>query len=463
MAEHIVDLDDWEEYDPSKGSFVHHMIAGSAAGVAEHICMFPVDTYKTHQQFEGTRASGVGSFFDLARREGFTRLWRGSPAVLVGCIPSHAAYFSSYEVCKEKFGANGEGHHPVAAAASGAVATTLHDAVLTPLDVVKQRLQLGYYGGIRDCVRTMLREEGPRAFFRSYPTTLFMNMPYAATVVASNESLKKVLTRDGEAPGLATFFVAGGGAAALAAAATCPLDAVKTRLQTSSLLERPPPPPPPSQPKGAGASAAAAAAANAAASAPVAPATAATVTSSSASSSSTTASSSRAASVVAPTLPASTAAPSSVASSSSLPSSSASSASSALRSTAPSSSLMRRLWESTPLAKMSAAAYHPLRQTTQVALLYTSSQAAATATPAAPIGGAAATPKRPFTTGPQASAIGAVEMARRMWTTEGSGAFFRGVRARMAVHAPSGAISWATYETVKAMLVANAAAGGQLR
>ena len=35
---------DWEEY--KSGSFVHHMIAGSAAGVSEHVLMFPLDTYK---------------------------------------------------------------------------------------------------------------------------------------------------------------------------------------------------------------------------------------------------------------------------------------------------------------------------------------------------------------------------------------------------------------------------------
>lgn len=38
--------EDWEEWDHTKGSFVHHMIAGSAAGVLEHTAMFPFDTYK---------------------------------------------------------------------------------------------------------------------------------------------------------------------------------------------------------------------------------------------------------------------------------------------------------------------------------------------------------------------------------------------------------------------------------
>jgi len=36
---------EWEEWG-GRGSFVHHMIAGSAAGVVEHTAMFPVDTFK---------------------------------------------------------------------------------------------------------------------------------------------------------------------------------------------------------------------------------------------------------------------------------------------------------------------------------------------------------------------------------------------------------------------------------
>jgi Pyruvate/2-oxoacid:ferredoxin oxidoreductase delta subunit len=41
---------DWEEWNPKQSSFVHHMIAGSVAGIAEHTVMFPVDTVKTHVQ-----------------------------------------------------------------------------------------------------------------------------------------------------------------------------------------------------------------------------------------------------------------------------------------------------------------------------------------------------------------------------------------------------------------------------
>mmetsp|Transcript_3981 Transcript_3981/g.4892 ORF Transcript_3981/g.4892 Transcript_3981/m.4892 type:complete len:92 (-) Transcript_3981:334-609(-) len=43
-----VDLE-WEEWD-GNSPFIHHCIAGSIAGVAEHVLLYPVDTVKTHMQ-----------------------------------------------------------------------------------------------------------------------------------------------------------------------------------------------------------------------------------------------------------------------------------------------------------------------------------------------------------------------------------------------------------------------------
>ena len=64
---------------------------------------------QTHLQLSGT--SSVPTFL---RANGFLRLWRGAPAVLMGCVPSHAAYFSAYEVGKARMGADAPGHHPIA-------------------------------------------------------------------------------------------------------------------------------------------------------------------------------------------------------------------------------------------------------------------------------------------------------------------------------------------------------------
>ncbi len=57
--------------------------------------------------------------------------------------PAHALHFAVYELAKERLGANRAGLHPLETAAAGCVATVVNDALMTPVDSVKQRCQVG--------------------------------------------------------------------------------------------------------------------------------------------------------------------------------------------------------------------------------------------------------------------------------------------------------------------------------
>lgn len=246
----VAEIDeDWEEYNPSKGPFHVHMIAGSCAGLAEHGIVYPIDTAKTFYQARydnGAAGAGKQALKSTIEQHGWRRMYRGIFAVFLGVVPAHSAYFSIYEVAKESFGANESGHHPIAAAASGVCATMAHDIFMTPLDVVKQRLQLGCvcqntkecYKGVVDCTRGIVRQEGYIALFRSFPTTLLMNVPYSAVNVAVNESARKLISPSGQFDEK-TFFLSGAIAGGLAALFTNPLDVAKTRLQTQSISSAP--------------------------------------------------------------------------------------------------------------------------------------------------------------------------------------------------------------------------------
>jgi solute carrier family 25 (mitochondrial iron transporter), member 28/37 len=84
-------------------------------------------------------------------------------------------YFSTYEAVKAALGVRRSQHAPVATAAAGAMATVVNDAFMTPGDVVKQRLQIANspYKGMLHCIASTYRQEGLRAFFRSYKTTVW--------------------------------------------------------------------------------------------------------------------------------------------------------------------------------------------------------------------------------------------------------------------------------------------------
>ncbi|OEL29571.1 Mitoferrin [Dichanthelium oligosanthes] len=219
--------------------FWQYMLAGSLAGVVEHTAMFPVDTLKTHMQAGAPPcrpAVSLGAALRnaVAGEGGALSLYRGLPAMALGAGPAHAVYFSVYEFAKsaltDRFGPN----NPAAHAASGVLATVASDAVFTPMDTVKQRLQLttSPYTGVGHCIRTVLRDEGLSAFFVSYRTTVVMNAPYTAVHFATYEAAKRMLgDMAADEESLAVHATAGAAAGALAAAVTTPLDVVKTQLQ----------------------------------------------------------------------------------------------------------------------------------------------------------------------------------------------------------------------------------------
>ncbi|KAF3781812.1 Mitoferrin [Nymphaea thermarum] len=219
--------------------FWQFMVAGSIAGSVEHMAMFPIDTLKTRMQ---VLASGSGGSVGQALRsvvkvEGALGLYRGIGAMGLGAGPAHAVYFSVYERCKSLLGGNLPGHHPFAHAAAGVAATVASDAVFTPMDVVKQRLQLksSPYRGVADCISRIMREEGLKGFYASYKTTVVMNAPFTAVHFTTYEAAKRVLME--VSPGgvseerLLVHVTAGVAAGALAGVVTTPLDVVKTRLQ----------------------------------------------------------------------------------------------------------------------------------------------------------------------------------------------------------------------------------------
>ncbi|KAI9707095.1 MAG: Fe(2+) transporter [Candelina mexicana] len=220
--------------------------------------MYPFDAIKTRMQVLNPSPSAVYTGISNAARqisstEGILSLWRGISSVVIGAGgsswlgplvllsltvippgPAHAVYFATYEAVKQAMGGNkGNEHHPLAAATSGACATIASDALMNPFDVIKQRMQVhgSVYPNITQCARSVFRNEGFRAFYVSYPTTLCMTVPFTAIQFTAYESLSKVFNPS-KRYDPATHIAAGGLAGAFAAGLTTPLDVIKTLLQT---------------------------------------------------------------------------------------------------------------------------------------------------------------------------------------------------------------------------------------
>ncbi|KAM4615717.1 mitoferrin-1 [Polymixia lowei] len=230
---------DYESLPPHV-SMTTHMTAGAVAGVLEHTVMYPVDSVKTRMQsLQPDPKAQYKSVFEALKRivqtEGLFRPLRGLNITMLGAGPAHALYFACYERVKRSLSnviQNGGNSH-LANGMAGSVATVLHDAVMNPAEVVKQRMQMynSPYRGLLDCVRTITRTEGIGAFYRSYSTQLTMNIPFQAVHFITYELMQEQLNPHRHYhPG--THIVSGAAAGAVSAAITTPLDVCKTLLNT---------------------------------------------------------------------------------------------------------------------------------------------------------------------------------------------------------------------------------------
>ncbi|KAK5660286.1 hypothetical protein OQA88_12826 [Cercophora sp. LCS_1] len=212
--------------------------------------MHSLDTVKTRQQGDPhvpPKYTSLGSsYYKIFRQEGIRRgLYGGWLPALLGSFPGTVLFFGTYEWSKRNMLAYGVQEH-VAYLTAGFVGDLAASIVYVPSEVLKTRMQLqgrynnpyftsGYnYRGMPDAMRTIVRQEGFPALFYGYKATLYRDLPYSALQFMFYEqgqswARKWKKSRDiGWEMELLTGATAGG----LAGIITCPLDVVKTRLQT---------------------------------------------------------------------------------------------------------------------------------------------------------------------------------------------------------------------------------------
>ncbi len=241
---------------PKESPVMAQLFAGAFAGILEHSVMYPIDAIKTRMQIAQMEANEgiIQAFSHISATEGLYGLWRGISTVIIGAGPAHAVYYYIFEstktaLCRHLESVNHhvkmknalitDEKHPLVASVSGIAATTASDAIMTPFDVVKQRMQILQTCGMCDkpspfhVAAEMLRKERLRPFYISYPTTLAMNIPFAAINFGVYEYASSKINPD-QIYNPMLHCVSGAISGAAAAAVTTPLDCIKTALQTET-------------------------------------------------------------------------------------------------------------------------------------------------------------------------------------------------------------------------------------
>lgn len=164
-------------------------------------------------------------------RNSISNLYKGVNLVILGCIPAHALYFSIFEYSKKylsettpisssnsnssdnsycelmkntndkkkeaELSKELPANHPLKdlnywnIGISGFLATLAHDLIITPIDTLKQRIQLGINKNGFELFK-IIQENGIQSLYLSFPITLLMNIPYQVIMICTNEKMKEL-------------------------------------------------------------------------------------------------------------------------------------------------------------------------------------------------------------------------------------------------------------------------------
>uniref|UniRef100_A0A665VC07 Solute carrier family 25 member 13 n=1 Tax=Echeneis naucrates TaxID=173247 RepID=A0A665VC07_ECHNA len=149
------------------------ILAGGCAGGSQVIFTNPLEIVKIRLQVAGEITTGPRvSALSVIRDLGFFGLYKGSKACFLRDIPFSAIYFPCYAHTKAYLTEEDGRIGPAKMLFAGALAGMPAASLVTPADVIKTRLQVAAragqttYSGLVDCFWKILREEGPRAFWK---------------------------------------------------------------------------------------------------------------------------------------------------------------------------------------------------------------------------------------------------------------------------------------------------------
>ncbi|KAG1929663.1 mitochondrial glutamate carrier 1 [Pimephales promelas] len=181
--------------DGQKLTLLREMLAGCGAGTCQVIVTTPMEMLKIQLQDAGRiaaqrklmpQAAAPGGPVELKsptamqltrellKEKGIAGLYKGLGATLLRDVPFSIIYFPLFANLNNLGKRGGEGPAPFYVSfVSGCAAGSTAAVAVNPVDVIKTRLQSlnrgsqeDTYSGVTDCIRKILRNEGPSAFLK---------------------------------------------------------------------------------------------------------------------------------------------------------------------------------------------------------------------------------------------------------------------------------------------------------
>ena len=192
------------------------LLAGGAAGAVSKTVTAPLARLTILFQVDGLGAntrSLTTALRHVVASEGILSLWKGNGVTIIHRLPYSAINFWAYERLTEQLTTQlaewgvpeGPGAHDVARRlVAGGCAGMFACASAYPLDLVRTRLAAQttrrYYGGIIDCLRRIVADEGVTGLYRGLGATLVQVGPSLAINYCTYETLRNLAVEEGGAP-----------------------------------------------------------------------------------------------------------------------------------------------------------------------------------------------------------------------------------------------------------------------
>ena len=183
------------------------MISGILAGALSKLIMHPLDTLKAIIQVDTNvtkRAKILETLKNQIKNEGAKSLYRGLPIAVLGSIPGSVLYFGSYEFAKKKLLLleNFSKGEFLIYFISGMFAEIISCIIYVPVDVIKERRQVQStlksfaYKNDLDAIKTIIKQEGVRGYYKAYGATVMSFGPMSAFYFMFYEYFKGFFVRN---------------------------------------------------------------------------------------------------------------------------------------------------------------------------------------------------------------------------------------------------------------------------
>ncbi len=188
------------------------ILAGGSAGGCQVVFTNPLEIVKIRLQIQGELLKADptlprrGAIW-VVRSLGLMGLYKGASACLLRDVPFSAIYFPTYAHLKKDVFNEGPNKqlNVLELLTAGAIAGMPAAYLSTPADVIKTRLQVEarqgqtQYHGLRHCAKTILKEEGFKAFFKGGVARVLRSSPQFGFTLAAYEALHKLIPLPGHA------------------------------------------------------------------------------------------------------------------------------------------------------------------------------------------------------------------------------------------------------------------------